>query len=72
MDLDRLRCRESNPLKLHGKPIVIGTRMDADGLLENYEDGMSVDQLYYQFRVDKEKIRAVLAFAAAQDHSFAS
>jgi len=65
MDWADCEVVEVNPLKLHGKPILKGTRMDADGLLENYESGLSVDDLHHQFRVDKDKIRAVLAFAAS-------
>jgi uncharacterized protein (DUF433 family) len=54
-----------NPLKLGGRATVRDTRMDADGVLINYEGGLSVDEIVESFGVDREAVEMILAFAAA-------
>ena len=55
---------ESNPLKLSGVPILKGTRMQADSIVENFDDGSPVEEIAYNFRIAEATIRKVLEFAA--------
>jgi len=57
---------EVNPRKVSGVPILKGTRMQADSIVENYEDGSPVEEISYNFSIPEETIRAVLAFAHAK------
>ena len=58
---------EVNPEKLSGLPIVKGTRMQADSVVENYEDGSPVDEIVDNFDIPESTIRELLAYAARQD-----
>jgi uncharacterized protein (DUF433 family) len=51
-----------DPEKLGGRATVQDTRMDADGVLINYEGGMTVDEIVYSFGVDKDAVEKILAF----------
>ena len=51
-----------DPERLSGRATVGDTRLDADTLILNYEDGMSVDELHDHFNADKNSIRSVIHF----------
>lgn len=53
-----------DPQKLGGRATVRDTRMDADGVLLNYDSGLSVDEIVESFGVDREAVEGILAFAA--------
>ena len=56
---------ESNPKILFGKPVIKGTRIPVDLILEKLACGESIEQLLEAYpRVTKEEIHACLAFAA--------
>lgn len=55
-----------NPEKLGGRATVEDTRMDADGILENYADGMTADEIVETYGVSREAVERILAFAAAR------
>ena len=55
-----------NPERLSGKATVGDTRLDADTVILNYEDGMDVDELYDHFHADKEAMRKIIAFYEAR------
>jgi uncharacterized protein (DUF433 family) len=57
---------ERDPFKLGGVPNLVGTRMQADSIVENYEGGSPVDEISYNFSIPEETIRAVLAYAQAR------
>jgi len=40
--------------------------MDADGILINFEGGLSVDEIVDSFGVPKDAVETILAFAAAK------
>lgn len=63
---------ERDPEKLGGVPIVKDTRMQADGILENYEGGLSVEEISYQFGIPQYVIEELLAFAASHAREMAS
>ena len=51
-----------DPLKLGGRATVGATRMDADGVLLNYEDGMTAEEISEAFSVDLDAVRAIIEF----------
>ncbi len=55
---------DSDPKVMYGKPVIIGTRIPIDLVLEKLSDGESVDELLEAYpRLSKEGIAAVLAYA---------
>ena len=55
----------SDPEIMFGKPVIIGTRIPADLILEKLAKGESFDQLLKSYpRLTKEAIQACLFFAA--------
>jgi uncharacterized protein (DUF433 family) len=54
------------PGKVSGRPILKGTRVPADAVVENFESGESVEEIAYNFDLNPEDIRKVLAFASAR------
>jgi uncharacterized protein (DUF433 family) len=54
------------PGKVSGVPILKGTRVQADSIVENFESGSPVQEIAYNFDLKPEDIRAVLAYAARQ------
>lgn len=56
---------EINPNVMMGKPVVKGTRITVELILESLSAGESVDNLLLSYpRLTKEAISAALAFAA--------
>ena len=56
-----------DPEKLGGRATVGNSRMGADGVFLNYEDGMSPEEISDAFGTDLDAIRTILAFAKARD-----
>jgi uncharacterized protein (DUF433 family) len=54
------------PGKVSGVPILKGTRVQADSVVENYETGSPVEEIAYNFNLKPEDIRTVLSYAARQ------
>lgn len=50
--------------KVSGVPILKGTRVPADSIVENYEDGSPVEELSENFAIPETTIRKLLTFAA--------
>ncbi len=57
---------EFDPEKLGGRATVGNTRMDADGILDNFEDGLTVDEIVESYGVSREAVEKILEFAAAK------
>jgi uncharacterized protein (DUF433 family) len=57
---------ETNPRRLSGVPILKGTRVQADSILENYEWGSPGEEIAENFGIPEAVIRELLAFAAHQ------
>jgi len=55
-----------NPLKLSGVPILKGTRVQADAIVENFEDGSPVEEIAENFAIPESTIRDILSFAATR------
>lgn len=63
MDWSGCEYVEVIPGKVSGVPLVRGSRVQADTVLESFELGESVDDIAYSFDLDTKDIEAVLAFA---------
>ena len=55
-----------NARKLSGRATVGDTRMDADGILDNFADGLTVDEIAESYGVDTAAVNQILEFAATQ------
>ncbi len=64
MDWSECPVVEVIPGKVSGVPLVRNSRVQADAVLENYESGESVDDIAYNFELDREDIIAVLSYAS--------
>ena len=55
----------SDPAILGGKPVIRGSRLSVELILERLSDGWSEDDLLRSFpHVSREQVRAAIAFAA--------
>jgi uncharacterized protein (DUF433 family) len=54
---------EVNPLKVSGVPILKGTRVQADSIVENFEGGSPIEEIADNFDIPEATIRMVLDFA---------
>ena len=66
MDWSGCPLVESDPYKLGGVPILKGTRMQADSIVENYEWGSPIEEIADNFEIPVETIRLVLEYAQAK------
>ncbi len=57
---------EINPRKVSGAPILKGTRVQADAIIQNFEDGSPVEEISENFAIPEATVRALLTFAARQ------
>jgi uncharacterized protein (DUF433 family) len=62
-DWSKCSAVESVPGKVSGAWVFRGTRLPVATVLENYEDGLTVDEIIDQFDVTREQIEAVIHFA---------
>ena len=63
MDWKNCDIVEINPRKVSGVPILKGTRVQADSILENYETGSDIDEIAENFAIPVAIVRELLAFA---------
>jgi uncharacterized protein (DUF433 family) len=63
MDWSNCELVEVNPRKVSGVPIIKGTRVQADAILENYEGGSEIEEISENFAIPVIKIQELLAFA---------
>jgi uncharacterized protein (DUF433 family) len=64
MDWSGCSVIEVVPRKVSGLPVIRGSRVPADQVLENHDAGESVEDIVYHFDLNPDDIRAVLAYAA--------
>jgi uncharacterized protein (DUF433 family) len=63
--IDYTQRIETNPKVMLGKPVVKGTRITVELILEELSAGKTVEDLLKAYpRLDKESVWAALAFAA--------
>jgi uncharacterized protein (DUF433 family) len=61
---------EVNPLKVSGVPILKGTRVQADAIVENFAGGSPVEEIAENFGIPQSTIEELLAFAALKREQF--
>ncbi len=66
MDWSGCEFVEVVPGKVSGVPLLRGSRVPADQVVENYESGESVEDMAYSFDLKTDLIRGVLAFASGR------
>ncbi len=54
---------EINPRKLSGVPVLKGTRMQADSIVENYLGGLPANEIAEVFELPADSVRALLGYA---------
>jgi uncharacterized protein (DUF433 family) len=72
MDWTGCKWVESVPGKMSGVPVLIRSRMPADGVLENFDDGMTAAEIAEDYELDIETVEGALAFARRLEHSSAA
>ena len=60
---------EVNPRVQSGAPVLRGTRMPVNAIVDNYAYGVSVAEIAEQFQVTQDRIQAILSYA--QSHRVA-
>jgi uncharacterized protein (DUF433 family) len=66
MDWSDCPIVEVNPRKVSGVPILKGIRVQADAIVENFEDGSPIEEIAENFAIPESTIREILAFAATK------
>jgi len=66
MDWSGCDMVEINPRKVSGVPVVKGTRVQADAIVENYEGGSEIEEIAENFAIPETTIRGLLEFARCQ------
>lgn len=67
MDWKGCSLVEVIPGKVSGVPLLKGTRMPADAILENYADGLPADEIAEVFELPINSVRELLAYARKQN-----
>jgi len=67
MDWSGCELVEINPRKVSGVPIIKGTRVQADAIVENYEGGSGIDEIAENFAIPESTIRQLLGFARCHE-----
>ncbi len=57
---------EVNSGKVSGVPLLKGTRMPADAILENYISGLPADEIAEVFQLPTDDVRSLLEYAVRQ------
>ena len=60
---------EVNPRVQSGAVVLLGTRMPADAIVDNFDFGLDAAEIAKQFELPQDRIDAILAYA--RDHRFA-
>lgn len=63
MDWSECPIVEVNPRRLGGVPIVKGTRVQADAIVENYESGSPIKEISENFQIPENTILELLVYA---------
>jgi len=72
MDWSGCPLVEIVPGKVSGAPILKGTRLPADVIVENYAGGSPVEEIEENFGISQSDIRTILAYADRMRRPIAS
>ena len=56
---------ETKPGVQSGAPVLLGSRMLADAIVDNFDYGVSVGEIVEQFEVPTDRVEAILAYAVS-------
>ena len=65
MDWSDCPLVEVKPGVQHGRPVLKGTRMPAEDIVENWEAGVDESDVAANFRLPVAQVKAILAYAAS-------
>ena len=70
-NIDWTECStvERNPRMQSGRPVLRGTRMPVDDIVDNYQTGVDAAEIAAIFELPLETVKDVLIFAAQHDVS---
>jgi uncharacterized protein (DUF433 family) len=57
---------EVNPHVQGGAPVLRGTRMPANAIVDNFDYGVSVAEISEQFEVPQDRVEAILTYAKSR------
>lgn len=63
IDWSQCSLVEVNPRVQSGAPVLRGTRMPADAIVDNFNHGLTEAEITEQFQVPLKKVQAILAYA---------
>ncbi|MFZ0704300.1 MAG: DUF433 domain-containing protein [Candidatus Korobacteraceae bacterium] len=68
MKIDWSECQlvESKPGVLSGAPVLSGTRMPVDAIVDNFDYGLTIRGIAEQFEIPIDHVHAVLTYAKSQ------
>jgi uncharacterized protein (DUF433 family) len=66
MDWSDCPIVEVNPRKVSGVPILKGTRVQADAIVENFEGRSPVEEIAENFAISQAMVREILSFAESK------
>ena len=65
LKIDWSRCPlvETNPNVQSGAPVLRGTRLPVEALVDNFDYGLSTAEISQQFEISQSEVEAILAYA---------
>jgi uncharacterized protein (DUF433 family) len=63
IDWSQCSLVEADPRVVSGAPVLRGTRMPVNAIVDNFDYGMSVAEISEQFEVPEEILQAILTYA---------
>jgi uncharacterized protein (DUF433 family) len=72
--MDWIECElvERVPGKMGGQPVIRGTRVRPETIVENYEGGSSIEEVHENYpHIPVDTIRHILAFHQSHSHQLA-
>jgi len=63
MDIEYLKRIEINPKVLCGKPVIRGTRISVELIIEKIASGYSFDEIIYDYDITENDIKDAIAYA---------
>ncbi len=66
VDWSQCNLVEAVPGKLSGVPVLKGTRMPVQGIVDNYDAGLTPEEVAETFNLPLEKVVAVLSYREQQ------
>jgi len=69
MDWSGCSLVETKPGVQGGRPVLKGTRLPADDIVENWEAGVDEPDIAENFRLPVEHVKAILAYAATHQNA---